>query len=101
MIKILNKIVDFAIYVRNYNLNTLRMARLQYENENYEEILGYREKKFREQNEVLKLVDEILINYKKRICFVAPEVEEIKELVEKNIEKKFADEIFGHFTSTN
>lgn len=101
MIKILKKIVDFVIYVRNYNSNTLRMARLQYENENYEEILGYREKKFKEQNEILKLVDEILINYKKRICFVAPEVEEVKELIEKNIEKKFADEIFGHFTSTN
>lgn len=101
MIKILKKIVNFVIYVRDYNLNTVRMARLQYENENYEEILGYREKKFKEQNEILKLVDEILINYKKRICFVAPEVEEVKELIEKNIEKKFADEIFGHFTSTN
>lgn len=101
MIKVLKGIVNFVIYVRDYNLNTLRMAKLQYENENYKEILEYKEKKFKEQNDILKLVDEILINYKKRICFVAPEVEEVKELIEKNIEKKFADEIIGHFTSTN
>ena len=101
MNKILKKILDYLRYIKNYNLNTLTMAKLQYENENYKELLEYEGTKFNEQNEVLKFIEQKLKTYKKRISFLSPEIEEIKKVVEENTQKKMSDEIFEHFTSDN
>lgn len=96
--------IKFLGYVVKYKANTLKLARLEEELEAVKCDVMYEEKRATDKNNALRQIKRLIKNSRTEMKYGEASyrqlLRQIEEIIDDNVEKKFADEILGN-SSTN
>lgn len=93
--------LKFVGYVIKYKTNMNKLSRLEEELEYYKTALELEEKKSNDKNNALRQIENLFIEDEKHGPIRTKLYNEIRTIVNDNVEKKLSDEIFHHYTSNS
>lgn len=93
--------IKFIGYVIKYKTNMMKISRLEQEVENLKDESLFYERKATEKNNALRQINNIITEYEKNGPIHSTIYNQIKEIVQENVEKKLSDEILTHYTSNS
>jgi len=93
--------IKFIGYVIKYKTNMMKISRLEQEVETLKDESLFYERKATEKNNALRQINNIITEYEKNGPIHSTIYNQIKEIVQENVEKKLSDEILTHYTSNS
>lgn len=93
--------IKFIGYVIKYKTNMMKISRLEQEVETLKDESLFYEKKATEKNNALRQINNIITEYEKNGPIHSTIYNQIKEIVQENVEKKLSDDILTHYTSNS
>jgi hypothetical protein len=79
----------------------MKISRLEQEVETLKDESLFYERKATEKNNALRQINNIITEYEKNGPIHSTIYNQIKEIVQENVEKKLSDEILTHYTSNS
>lgn len=89
--------IRFIGYVIKYKSNTMKLSRLEEEIELLKNECEFYEHKADEKNKALRQINNLIVNYEKGGPIRTKLYNDIKQVVNDNVEKKLSDEILTHY----
>lgn len=93
--------IKFIGYVIKYKTNMMKISRLEQEVETLKDESLFYERKATEKNNALRQINNIITEYEKNGPIHSTIYNQIKEIVQENVEKKLSDDILTHYTSNS
>lgn len=93
--------VKFIGYVIKYKKNTTKISRLEAEVEILQNEAEWYEHKANQKNNALRQINNLITEYEKGGPIRTKLYNDIKQVVDDNVEKKLSDEILTHYTSNS
>ena len=93
--------IKFIGYVIKHKTNMMKISRLEQEVETLKDESLFYERKATEKNNALRQINNIITEYEKNGPIHSTIYNQIKEIVQENVEKKLSDEILTHYTSNS
>ena len=93
--------IKFIGYVIKYKTNMMKISRLEQEVETLKDESLFYERKATEKNNALRQINNIITEYEKDGPIHSTIYNQIKEIVQENVEKKLSDDILTHYTSNS
>ena len=93
--------IKFIGYVIKYKTNMMKISRLEQEVETLKGESLFYERKATEKNNTLRQINNIITEYEKNGPIHSTIYNQIKEIVQENVEKKLSDDILTHYTSNS
>ena len=93
--------IKFIGYVIKHKTNMMKISRLEQEVETLKDESLFYERKATEKNNALRQINNIITKYEKNGPIHSTIYNQIKEIVQENVEKKLSDEILTHYTSNS
>lgn len=93
--------IKFIGYVIKYKTNMMKISRLEQEVETLKDESLFYERKATEKNNALRQINNIITEYEKNGPIHSTIYNQIKDIVQENVEKKLSDDILTHYTSNS
>ena len=93
--------IKFIGYVIKYKTNMMKISRLEQEVETLKDESLFYERKATEKNNALRQINNIITKYEKNGPIHSTIYNQIKDIVQENVEKKLSDDILTHYTSNS
>lgn len=93
--------IKFIGYVIKYKTNMMKISRLEQEVETLKDESLFYERKATEKNNALRQINNIITEYEKNGPIHSTIYNQIKEIVQEDVEKKLSDDILTHYTSNS
>ena len=93
--------IKFIGYVIKHKTNMMKISRLEQEVETLKDESLFYERKATEKNNALRQINNIITKYEKNGPIHSTIYNQIKDIVQENVEKKLSDDILTHYTSNS